>query len=225
MHPDEILARLDEAEVVLGSDEAGYGAYAGPLVVGVVLAPKDWVATVKITDSKRMSASARVMASKALLEDTRIFTQILWAHSTQIDAENVYHSNIRMHTQGVAIGLEQAAIRFPGKKVVAVVDGNLVIPGAYSLPKADFRVPVCSAASILAKVARDTWMIEKAVEFPGYGFESSVGYGVPEHEAALEKLGPCAIHRKSFDPIRRRLRNDEPNVLDLIAELDDGDSV
>jgi len=220
--PSEVLALLEDADVILGSDEAGLGAYAGPLVVSAVLAPKNWTAPASLTDSKDMTPDERKTAARALLADKRIWWKTLWTHSPQIDTENVYYANVRMHTEIVAEGLAKAAELYPDKRVKAVVDGNLKIPNALSLPKADFRVRVCSAASVLAKVARDTWMQEKmAKEYPGYGFENHKGYGGnPEHTAALEKLGPCAIHRKSFEPIARLLKKNEPNVMDLIAELE-----
>jgi ribonuclease HII len=221
----EVVALLEDAEIILGSDEAGLGAWAGPCVVSAVLAPKGWTPRVALTDSKDMTDAKRRTAAKALLADERIFWQTLWTHAPEIDQENVYHSNIRMHTRAVEVGLAKAAELYPGKNVVAVVDGNLPIPRALSMPKADARVVVCSAASVLAKVARDTWMVDKmAKEYPGYAFESHKGYGGNEkhaHTIALEKLGPCAIHRKSFDPIARLLKRNEPNVLDLIALLDD----
>lgn len=223
MLPVEIAALLDQADVVLGSDEAGYGAYAGPLVVSAVLAPKGWTPPITLTDSKKMTDGERRTAAKALLADPRIYWQTLWTQAPEIDEENVYHSNIRMHTQAVKQGRAEAETRFPGKKVFAVVDGNLEIPNAVSLPKADQLLLVCSAASVLAKVARDTWMVEKmAKEYPGYGFENHKGYGGnKEHDEALDKLGACAIHRKSFSPVARRIKRDEPNVLDLIALLED----
>jgi ribonuclease HII len=217
--PIEIMALLDKADALLGSDEAGYGAYAGPLVVSAVLAPKDWVPPAGLTDSKKMSDGDRRETAKALIADPRIFWQTLWTHAPEIDEENVYYANIRMHTHVIEQGLAKAEALYPGKRVIAVVDGNLQIPHAASLPKADRDVLVCSAASVLAKVARDTWMEKLDTEYPGYGFASSKGYGTPAHQAALVKLGVSNVHRKSFAPIAAFLKKNEISVLDLMEIL------
>jgi len=218
-----VQAALDEAEVVLASDEAGLGAYAGPLVVGVVLAPKGWQPRVSLTDSKKMTPAQRQIAAKALIADERIWWATSWTQSPEIDVENVYYTNIRMHTDAIANGFHHAEVIHPGKKVLAIVDGNLDIPKAISLAKGDKRILACSAASVLAKVARDTWMVEKmAVEYPGYGFQNHKGYGGnPEHDAALEKLGPCPIHRRSFSPIAKLIQRaaTPTNVMDLITSM------
>jgi ribonuclease HII len=217
----DTLTLIEEAEVIVASDESGLGAYAGPLVVGCVVAPKGWTPNASLTDSKKMTPAERARAAKALIADSRIAWQTLWATSTEVDAENVYYANVRLHTTAIAAALEKAASMFPGKKVLAVVDGNMKIPGAVSLPHADLRVLVCSAASVLAKVAHDTWMIEKMdAEYPGYGFANHVGYHSDEHDEALDRLGPCAIHRRSFAPIARLLKPKGPDVLDLMEELD-----
>jgi ribonuclease HII len=215
---------LDDAEVIIASDEAGLGAWAGGLVVSVVAAPKDWVPRVTIlTDSKKMTPEERVLAAKAIQDDDRIRWATMYADSRDIDAGNVYKVNVQLHTLLIASQLRMAAVYFPGKKAVAVVDGTMKIPGARSLPKADQRVVACSAASVLAKVTRDTWLIEDAKVWPGYGFENHKGYGGDEkhqHTMALEKLGPCPIHRRSFGPIKRLLKKREhQDVLDLMAEL------
>lgn len=216
------MTLLGSADALLGSDEAGYGAYAGPLVVSAVLAPKDWVPPAGLTDSKKMSDADRRETAKALIADRQIFWQTLWTQAPEIDEENVFYSNIRMHTRVVEHGLAKAEDIYPGKRVIAVVDGNLQIPHAVSLPKADQSVIACSAASVLAKVARDTWMEKLDTEYPGYGFAAHKGYGTPEHTAALEKLGVSDVHRKSFAPIARLLKKNEIGVLDLMEMMGDG---
>jgi ribonuclease HII len=99
------------------------------------------------------------------------------------------------------------------------------IPRAHSLPKADSIVLACSAASVLAKVARDNIMIEAAKTWPGYGLENHKGYGGDDkhaHTIALAKLGPCPIHRKSFSPIARLLKKPavEQNMDEILAVMD-----
>ncbi|HVY03595.1 MAG TPA: ribonuclease HII, partial [Caulobacterales bacterium] len=93
--------------------------------------------------------------------------------------------------------------------VAALVDGNSApdLPCPYeTIVEGDSLAPVISAASILAKVERDRIMREACAAFPGYGFSRHKGYGTPEHHRALVQLGPCAIHRRSFKPVREAER-------------------
>ena len=224
LSPADLPSFLAGADIIIASDEAGLGAWAGGIVVSVVSAPKDWVPTVPIlTDSKKMTPEERKLARDALWADGRIRWATLYADSKEVDAGNVYKVNVRLHTDLIATHLRNAATIWPGKKAVAIVDGIMDIPGAFSLPKADLRVMACSAASVLAKVARDTWMEEEAREYTGYGFEKHKGYAGDEthpHNIALAKLGVCPIHRRSFGPIKRLLKKREhQDVLDLMAEM------
>jgi ribonuclease HII len=86
-----------------------------------------------------------------------------------------------------------------------VIDGSLNflahLPSTQAVIKADSSVPAVSAASILAKVARDAWMVEAAERFPEYGFERHVGYGTAEHRRALQQCGACDLHRRSYKPV------------------------
>jgi ribonuclease HII len=217
----DTLTLLEAADVIVASDESGYGALAGPLVVGCVVAPKGWVPRATFTDSKKMTDAERRQAASILIADERIFWMTLWAQAPEVDAENVYHANIRLHTAAIEAGLVKAGIMFPGKTVASVVDGNLPIPGARSLPKADRLVLACSAASVIAKVAHDTWMVDKMdKEFPGFGFSRHVGYGTPEHLLALDSIGPCAIHRRSFSPVAERLRPVAQSITSLMDDLE-----
>ena len=86
------------------------------------------------------------------------------------------------------------------------MDGNLPVPDAISLPKADNLVPACSLASIIAKVTRDRIMVELDKLYPEWGFKQHKGYGVPEHQKALDKFGVCPAHRRSYGPVRQALR-------------------
>jgi ribonuclease HII len=213
---------LDDADIIVATDEAGLGAWAGPLVVSVVAAPRDWVPRVTIlTDSKKMTDAERRLAARAIQDDDCIFWATSFADSKEVDEGNVYRVNVRMHTELVATGLQRAAIRFPGKRAVAVCDGTMKIPGARSLPKADSIVLACSAASVLSKVARDTVMVEAAKTYPGYFFERNKGYGggaSHAHTIALAKLGPCPIHRQSFEPISRLGQKIKVDIFALLDE-------
>ncbi len=94
---------------------------------------------------------------------------------------------------------------------LVIVDGfkgqeaRFGIPGLIGLPKADDLIPAVSLGSIIAKVSRDRYMVEMDKKYPGYGFAKNSGYGVPEHQAGLARLGVCDIHRRSYAPIRKIL--------------------
>lgn len=187
-------------DIICGVDEAGRGPWAGPVVAAaVILKPDQPIAG--LADSKVLSAKRR----EALA--TQIQTAAIWgvgfASAEEIDALNIRRATHLAMTRAVA-GLST-------RPTLALVDGNdapnLAI-AARAIVKGDASVPAISAASILAKTARDAWMLEAASQFPGYGFERHMGYGAPEHAAALARLGPCAIHRRSFKPVAAAARLD-----------------
>ena len=192
------------AEYVLASDEAGTGAWAGPFKEVAVLVPRDWRPPDKTGDSKKLTASARERVFMDLsLDVTRAIIQVT---SVAIDLSGLNKALIEAHTHAqhqafLAAGSPASCER--------IVDGILTIPGARSLPKADSLIPACSAASIIAKVLRDRIMRQYSRDFPGYGFEQHMGYGTDQHKLALETLGPCSIHRRSCDPVRRELERRE----------------
>lgn len=225
LSPADLPSFLAGADIIIASDEAGLGAWAGGIVVSVVSAPKDWVPTVPIlTDSKNMTPEERSLARDALWADGRIRWATLYADSKEVDAGNVYKVNVRLHTELIAIHLRHAPIIWPGKKAVAIVDGIMDIPGAHSLPKADLRVMACSAASVLSKVARDTMMVSEAREYPGYSFDKAMGYGTPAHRDGIKRQGLCPIHRRSFAPIAAFARKERgEDILELLQHLQDKD--
>jgi ribonuclease HII len=125
----------------------------------------------------------------------------------------VYQANIEAHRE---------VHRHFGVGALHIADGNLDLgQGIVSLPKADTLVPAASAASIIAKVTRDREMVELNKVWPGFGFDLHMGYGVPAHQDALAKLGPCPIHRKSYAPIAALLpKDDEPREAWLLLDDD-----
>ena len=168
-----------------GIDEAGRGPLAGPLVMaGVVLeTPVEG-----LDDSKRLGEAKR----EALYD--------------LIVAENPYHIVLFEAREIDERGLG-ACLAAGLREIVAALDaddhlfdGNTTfgVPGLRCQVKADLHVPEVSAASILAKVTRDRIMVEMAKRYPGYGFENHKGYGTKAHVEAIERLGLCPIHRKSF---------------------------
>ncbi len=184
--------------VTAGVDEAGRGPLAGPVVAAaVILDPRRPVTG--LADSKKLTP-----AQRAELEAEIRARALAWcvasASVEEIDRYNILQATMLAMTRAVE-GLSRRPER-------ALVDGNrlpdLPCPGR-AVVGGDATVPAISAASILAKVARDREMERLDRCHPGYGFARHKGYPTREHLAALEKLGPCAAHRRSFGPVRRRL--------------------
>ena len=178
---------------IAGVDEVGRGALAGPVVVAAVILPQGFDST-GIIDSKALSSSQRIAAAERIQAEAQ-FT-IHFATTEEIDAKNVLRATLDAMRECL---IQLRAIR-------AIIDGNQLPPGlpspATTLVKGDSKDASIAAASILAKVARDNHMVDAAILYPGYGFEGHVGYGAPSHLEAIQKLGPCPIHRKSFEPIK-----------------------
>ena len=191
---------------LLGIDEVGRGPWAGPLVVGACVLREPIEG---LNDSKKLTAKRREKLAAEIHE--KAYCGLGWVSAAELDE------------LGLSATLHKAC-REAVKAVQAqkpefneiIIDGTVNFLsdtplGKYVsvLPKADALVPEVSAASIIAKVARDNYMIELAERFPGYGFEKHVGYGTALHRAALEELGPCEEHRKSFRPVAELAHNVE----------------
>jgi len=193
---------------LLGIDEVGRGPWAGPLVIGAVVLEKDktgnypaW--TADLTDSKKLSAKKREMLSKLILANAAA-TGLGWVKAKEIDALGLSES-LKLATRRALKEIKQKNPVFSE----IIIDGTVnflkdtpLENKVTVLKKADLLIKEVSAASIIAKVARDNYMINLAKTYPGYGFESHVGYGTAAHKAALDKLGPCPEHRTSFKPIK-----------------------
>ncbi|MBR3319002.1 ribonuclease HII [Candidatus Saccharibacteria bacterium] len=192
---------------ILGIDEVGRGPWAGPLVIGACILPKDeagnypdWVAP--LTDSKKLSTKKREEFSEIILQNA-LATGLGWVSAKEIDELGLSRS-LRLATRRAVEEIRKTKVPFSE----IIIDGTINFLKDTSLEnyvtnlkKADLLIKEVSAASIIAKVARDHYMKELAEKYPGYGFESHVGYGTAEHKNALTKLGPCPEHRFSFGPI------------------------
>ena len=181
-----------------GVDEAGRGPLAGPVyAAAVILDPAGPIAGLR--DSKKLSARQREQLSLA------IQAQALAWHIAQASVEEIERLNI-LHASMLAMSRAVAGL-IPAPEL-ALIDGNrcptLAIP-AVAIVKGDATEPAISAASILAKTARDKEMQALADMYPHYGFERHAGYPVPEHLAALEHYGPCPAHRRLFGPVKKIL--------------------
>lgn len=179
-----------------GVDEAGRGPLAGPVAVAaVILDPAQRIDG--LGDSKALS-EARREALFPQIQSQVLAWSIVLVHADEIDRLNIL--------QATMAGMRRAidALAIPPSRVL--VDGNRVPPGlgvaAEAIVKGDAKIAAISAASILAKVARDRWMLDLHAAHPEYGFAAHKGYPTPEHLDALRRFGPCPAHRRSFSPVR-----------------------
>jgi ribonuclease HII len=180
--------------MVIGIDEVGRGCWAGPLVAGAVCF-NDYVPS-GLKDSKLLSRNQRARLDKIIRECSQ-HIGLGWVMPEEIDQLGL--------TDSVRLAMLRAVEKLPAKESDIIIDGNYNFLSEYvnakTLIKADQTVPEVSAASIIAKVARDNFMIKQATNYPGYHFESHVGYGTKTHSLALAQFGICSLHRKSYKPI------------------------
>ena len=177
--------------LVAGLDEAGRGAWAGPIVVGVVVLPPG---EYPFRDSKLLSPRARERLAEKVKEVALAFALGV-AEAAEVDRLGVLKATL--------LAAERALLSLPLAPEALVTD-YLPLPPPLPLlspPKADEKSPPVAAASILAKVHRDRIMAELDRLYPGYGFARHKGYGTPEHQEALLALGPSPVHRKRFAPV------------------------
>ena len=182
--------------LIAGVDEAGRGPLAGPVyAAAVILDPARPIAGLR--DSKLLSADRR----ERLAVEIRA-SAIAWAVASagvaEIDSLNIL--------QATLVAMRRAVEALSPGPTEALIDGNqvprLTCP-ARAIVKGDRDVAAISAASILAKTARDAVLRELHALYPLYGFAQNKGYGTPEHLAALARHGPCAAHRRSFAPVAK----------------------
>lgn len=184
--------------LVAGIDEAGRGCWAGAVYAAAVILPGP-TAILGLRDSKKLSAQQRDRLAVEIREKATAWA-VATASAEEIDDLNILRASLE--------AMRRAAQALRPAPEECWVDG-LHVPKLKCIAKAfvrgDSLHPAIMAASILAKVARDQEMIEQEAAFPGYGFARHKGYGTEAHRNALEKLGPCAIHRRSFAPVARLL--------------------
>lgn len=188
---------------VAGVDEAGRGPLAGPVVAAAVILPAEHGLD-GLTDSKKLTAERRETLAVAIRARAEAWA-VARVAPAEIDAVNILNATLRAMQRALA-ALAPAAES-------ALIDGNrcpeLAVP-ARAVVGGDLSEPAISAASILAKVARDADMAALDACYPGYGFAGHKGYGTAAHLEALARLGACEIHRRSFAPVRAALAPDAP---------------
>jgi ribonuclease HII len=190
--------------MILGIDEVGRGPWAGPLVAGAVVLREP---VEGLADSKKLSKKRREVLDVIIRE--RAWVGLGWVSAAEIDTLGM--------TKAVQLAMLRAVKELHangGQYDEIIIDGSinyfrsvngLQTDRIAAVIKADGSVAAVSAASIVAKVARDRYMVELGVKYPQYGFEKHVGYGTAAHAAALREYGVVAEHRRSFAPIREKL--------------------
>lgn len=187
----ENIAYNDGFEIVCGVDEAGRGPLAGPVYAAAVILPKGHIVE-GVNDSKKISEKKRDLLYDKIIEEC-IAYNIGIATEKEIDEINIL--------QATFLAMRRAVEGLSVKPDIALVDGNKT-PGLNieerAIIKGDAKSANISAASIIAKVSRDRYMLEMADKYPQYQFEKHKGYGTKLHYEMLEKYGISPIHRMTF---------------------------
>lgn len=201
---------------IAGVDEAGRGPLAGPVVAAAVILPVAWVLQgvpeefAGLNDSKQLTARKREEFYEMLIGEPDVCFAIAGCDAVTIDVINILQATHRAMNEALgalAVTPDHALIDGRPVKSLTVAQTALV--------KGDARSYSIAAASVIAKVTRDRQMDDWDRQHPEYGFRDHKGYGTPAHLAALARLGPCVIHRKTFAPIRpvqRELFAEEPGA-------------
>jgi len=198
----ELHHRRNGASCVAGVDEVGRGPLAGPLVTAAVSLPLDrrpsWLRDLR--DSKQLSAHLRERLAP-LVKGGALQCSLGWVHAAELDDLGM--------SAALRLACRRAIDQLTPAPDVVLADGrdDLRLSCATEMiVKGDATVASIAAASIIAKVARDRWMVELDARFPGYGFARHKGYGTAQHLAALRSLGPSPEHRRSFAPVAALLQ-------------------
>lgn len=189
---------MPRTELTVGVDEAGRGPLAGPVVAAAVILPEQYVLE-GLTDSKKLSEKKRVVLALQIKQQALAWS-VAEASASEIDNINILQASLLAMQRAVE------ALNINPDRVL--VDGNYAptLPQAVEcIIKGDLIEPSISAASILAKQARDQMMLELDHVYPQYGFAQHKAYPTVQHRQALEQYGACKAHRRSFRPVRQVL--------------------
>lgn len=192
------LSFLNNVELLAGVDEVGRGPLAGPVVAAAVILDPDKPIT-GLNDSKKITPKKRESLSEEIKEKALAWS-LGRSEVEEIDDINILRASL--------LAMKRAVESLSIKPNLVAADGQYspdVSIESISITKGDSLVPAISAASIIAKVARDNEMIDFEKSYPGYGFSSHKGYPTKQHMESLEKLGVTDIHRRSFSPVAKYL--------------------
>ena len=214
-------------KIILGIDEVGRGPYAGPLVIGACILPKNrkenpWID--ELNDSKKLSEKKREELYEIIKKEAPA-SATGWVSSEELD-EIGMSAALKLATRRAVEQIREKKVPF----TEIIIDGisNFLVGTTLenhvtTMKKADFLIKEVSAASIVAKVERDNYMKNLAKKYPGYGFEKHVGYGTAAHQKAMEELGLTPEHRRSFGPVGKIAKKNTTKIgcagEEKIAEL------
>lgn len=194
------------SERIAGVDEAGRGPLAGPVCAAAVILGDDHGID-GLADSKKLSATRRERLA-ARIKANAVAWEVNYAGLEEIERCNILNATLNAMKRAI----DNLSIR-PDR---ILIDGNQKPAGLFGIVetviKGDTKVAEISAASILAKTSRDALMMELHKTYPEYGFDRHKGYGTAAHLEALERHGPCEIHRLSFAPVKRVMRINQSKV-------------
>lgn len=183
-------------DYICGTDEAGRGPLAGPVYAAAVILPKNLIIP-GLNDSKKLSEKKRDALFDIIKEKAAAYC-IASASKTEIDQINILEAAMLAMRRAVeGLSITPDIVLADGNRDPKPVHTGRAIK-SQTVVKGDSLCACIAAASILAKVSRDRYMMEMAALYPGYGFEKHKGYPTREHYSALAELGPCPIHRRSF---------------------------
>ena len=199
---------------ICGVDEAGRGPLAGPVVVAACILPP-FLRIPGINDSKQLSEKKREELFK-IIKKNAIAYNIVFVSEKVIDDINIYEAT----KKGMLEAIEGLSID-PDYILVDAMPLQELKTSNKSIIHGDALSASIAAASILAKVTRDHYMEKMDIKYPNYGFKHHKGYGTKMHLEAIEKLGPCPIHRKTYGPVTKALLKNQQMSLDLFNDKDE----
>lgn len=191
-------------QLVAGVDEAGRGPLAGPVVAACVVIDANF----KIDDELKLVADSKKLSAK---NREKLFT-VIKEKALSVEISVVGHETIDKINilQASLFAMKKSIEACKNKPDYVLIDGNQKIPGLMTkqqtIISGDAKVFCIAAASIIAKVSRDFLMLQEDKKYPEYQFAKHKGYGTKLHLEALEKYGPCPIHRQSFAPVKKLLQ-------------------
>jgi ribonuclease HII len=196
---------------IAGCDEVGRGPLAGPVVAAAVVLDPTRVPR-GLNDSKRLTAAEREALYEKICATAHV--AVVFGSTSRVDRDNILQASLWALARAVnALPIAPQLVFVDGRDRIAVpCECQAVIGG-------DGLVASIAAASIVAKVTRDRLMMQLGLAVPGYGFERHMGYSVPEHFAALSRLGPTVHHRRSFAPVAALHGHGAPKAAEEVAAL------
>lgn len=208
MSPQHEIERWTIGRLVIGVDEAGRGALAGPVAAAAVVFPQ-YALPDGLNDSKVLTAAQRTAAVQRITS-TALAWSVALVHHDRIDEVNILQATFdAMHAAIDAVALQLDA----AYELELLIDGNRFRPhtlASTTIIRGDAICPSIAAASILAKTTRDQWMLDVDRIYPAYGFAAHKGYATKVHRSSIISYGPCPIHRMTF--LRTILANAKPPV-------------